>query len=111
MLHPQTQALLASIEKNGIPPTHTLSVAEARRTYRDRRLTVQPEPPAVGCVLDLRAPGPLGPVSLRMYRPVSEAATGPLRRPVMVFFHGGGWVIGDLDTHDTLCRQDRKSVV
>ena len=114
MLHPQTQALLASIEKSGIPPTHLLSLDEARRVYRDRRFSVQPEPPAVGEVIDLRAPGPLGPVSLRMYRPLSSVASGasgapatngaPLL-PVLVFFHGGGWVIGDLDTHDTLCRQ------
>ena len=105
MLHPQTQALLASIENSGIPPTHTLSVAEARRVYRDRRVSVQPESPAVGEVIELRAPGPLGPVSLRMYRPISAAESGARLLPVLVFFHGGGWVIGDLDTHDTLCRQ------
>jgi acetyl esterase len=107
MLHPQTQALLTLMEQNGVPPTHLLSVEEARRAYRDRRLTVQPEPPAVADVIDLRAPGPLGPVSLRMYRPLApifEAANRDLL-PVLMFFHGGGWVIGDLDTHDTLCRQ------
>lgn len=114
MLHPQTQALLASIEKSGIPPTHLLSLDDARRVYRDRRFLVQPEPPVVGEVIDLRAPGPLGPVSLRMYRPLSSVNPGALGAPatngapllpVLVFFHGGGWVIGDLDTHDTLCRQ------
>ena len=105
MLHPQTHALLASIEKNGVPPTHTLSPDEARRVYRDRRFTLQPEPPAVGDVTDLRAPGPLGPISLRLYRPLLPAAYGTEPLPVLVFFHGGGWVIGDLDTHDTLCRQ------
>ncbi len=107
MLHPQTQALLTSMEQSGAAPTHLLTVEEARRAYRDRRLTLQPEPPAVADVVELRAPGPLGPVSLRMYwplAPIFEAANRDLL-PVLMFFHGGGWVIGDLDTHDTLCRQ------
>jgi acetyl esterase len=105
MLHPQTQALLASIEKNGVPPMHTLSPEDARRAYRDRRFTTQPEPPAVAEVVELRAPGPRGPVSLRMYRPLTAYAPTAHLMPVLVFFHGGGWVIGDLDTHDTLCRE------
>jgi len=50
----------------------------------------------------LRAPGAHGDIALRLYRPLL-AARSPL--PALVFFHGGGWVIGDLDTHDTLCRE------
>ena len=105
MLHPQTKALLAFIEERGIPPTHTLSPDEARRIYRERRGALQPEPPAVGEVRELQAAGPHGTIPLRLYRPLAalENAGEPL--PVLVYFHGGGWVIGDLDTHDTLCRE------
>ncbi len=105
MLHPQTQALLTAMEQSGQPPMHTLSPTEARRVYRERRYTVQPAAPEVAEVSELRAPGPLGPVSLRMYQPLSVGMAAPGLLPVLVFFHGGGWVIGDLDTHDTLCRE------
>jgi acetyl esterase len=101
MLHPQARALLDLIAKSGIPPTHQLSPADARRYYRERRLFTQPDPPPLPEVRDLAADGPAGPIPLRVYRPRTDA--GPL--PVLVYFHGGGWVIGDLDTHDVLCRQ------
>jgi acetyl esterase len=101
MLHPQARALLDLLIERGVPPTHTLSVADARRFYRERRHVTQPAPPAVDEVRELAADGPLGPIPLRLYR--HGAAPGP--RPALVYFHGGGWVIGDLDTHDTLCRQ------
>ncbi len=100
MLHPQARALLDLMERNGIPPVHTLSAADARRFYRERRALTQPDPPALPVVRDLAAPGPAGPIPLRLYRPVADGTL-----PVLVYFHGGGWVIGDLDTHDVLCRQ------
>ena len=102
MLHTQTRALLDFIEQRGIPPTHTLSPPQARSFYRDRRAVVQPEPQAVAQVQELLATGPGGTIALRLYRPL-PAAAGAL--PVLVYYHGGGWVIGDLDTHDTLCRE------
>ncbi|MFZ4760279.1 MAG: alpha/beta hydrolase, partial [Burkholderiaceae bacterium] len=49
---------------------------------------------------DVAATGPNGPIGLRLYRPAAEGTL-----PVLVYYHGGGWVIGDLDTHDVLCRQ------
>jgi len=58
---------------------------------------VEPEP--VAAVEDRAAPGPAGPIPLRIYR---SKPTGLL--PTLVYFHGGGWVGGDLDTHDGLCR-------
>lgn len=102
MMHPQTRALLDLIAKLGIPPINTLSPAQARAAYRERRTATQPEPPAVASIDDLQAAGPHGPIPVRLYRPL-PAGSPPL--PVLVYFHGGGWVIGDLDTHDTLCRQ------
>lgn len=103
MLHPQARALLRLIEEKGIPPTHTLSPADAREFYRVRRAVTQPAPPDVAEVRDLAAPGPGGDIPLRLYRPRGSSAAQGL--PVLVYFHGGGWVIGDRDTHDVLCRE------
>jgi len=103
MLHPQAQALLQLMKDKGVPPTHTLTPEEGRAWYRERRTFTQPEPPDVASVRDLEARGPGGPIPLRSYRPLGSAAGDVL--PVLVYYHGGGWVIGDLDTHDVLCRQ------
>ncbi|MGH9017092.1 MAG: alpha/beta hydrolase [Acidimicrobiales bacterium] len=48
--------------------------------------------------------GPGGPLRLRLYRPAPHSSADPAPAPVVVFFHGGGWVIGDIDTHDGSCR-------
>lgn len=103
MLHPQAQAVLRLIEEAGVPPWHTLEPPHARAFYRERRYLTQPAAPEVGAVRELEAPGPAGPIPLRSYRPAGSAASEVL--PVLVFYHGGGWVIGDLDTHDVLCRE------
>ncbi len=103
MLHPQARALLDLIAQRGVPPTHTLAPAEARAIYRDRRAFTQPEPPPVASVREPRAPGPRGEIPLRLYRPLGTPDDRVL--PALVYYHGGGWVIGDLDTHDTLCRE------
>src|SRR3954468_193304 len=103
MLHPQARALLRLIEEKGVPPVHTLTPAQARAAYLERRTFTQPQPPEVASVQALEAAGPAGPIALRSYRPAGAAAHALL--PVLVYYHGGGWVIGDLDTHDVLCRQ------
>lgn len=103
MLHPQARALLNLIEDKGLPPTHKLTPAEARHWYRERRFFTQPRPPEVALVRELQATGPLGAIALRLYRPLGSQAGHLL--PALVFFHGGGWVIGDLESHDTLCRE------
>ena len=101
MLDPQAKALLDLMIERGVPPTHTLSPQEARRFYRERRSATQPEPRAVAEVLDLTASGPHGDIALRLYRP----ADADRPAPTLVYYHGGGWTMGDLDTHDVLCRQ------
>jgi acetyl esterase len=103
MLHPQAQALLRLIEEKGVPPTHTLSPAQARAAYLLRRSFTQPDPPELASVRALEARGPAGAIPLRSYRPAGSSADTVL--PVLVYYHGGGWVIGDLDTHDVLCRE------
>ncbi|MFY9510571.1 MAG: alpha/beta hydrolase [Rubrivivax sp.] len=95
MLDPQARALLDLMVERQVPPTHTLSPTEARAYYRERRFFTQPDPPPLPEVRDLRSDGG---VPLRLYRP----AAGTL--PLLVYFHGGGWTIGDLDTHDVVCR-------
>ena len=101
MLHPQARALIDLMAERGVPPTHTLTPEEARRVYRERRTYTQPAPPPLARVEALQASGAHGAIPLRLYAPATDAAA----LPVLVYFHGGGWVIGDLDTHDTLCRQ------
>lgn len=100
MLHPQARTLLDLIARSGIPPTHQLTPAQARHYYRERRALTQPAPPALPVVRDLQADGPAGPIPVRLYRPSADRTL-----PVLVYYHGGGWVIGDLDSHDVLCRQ------
>lgn len=102
MLHPQAQALLDLIAEAGAPPMNTLPVDEARAQYRDRRHATQPPPPEVASVSDhLVTRGGDG-FKVRAYRPLGSRPDAVL--PVLVYYHGGGWTIGDLDTHDSLCR-------
>jgi len=103
MLHPQAKAFIDLLASKGVPPTHTLTVADARKAYRERRAITQPAPPEVAEVRELSAEGSLGPIPMRLYRPLGAKAGAVL--PVLVYYHGGGWTIGDLDTHDTLCRE------
>ncbi|SFI97745.1 alpha/beta hydrolase [Albimonas pacifica] len=84
------------------PSLDTLSPAQAREVYAAGRAASTAAPTPVEIVRDLALPGPAGPIPARLYRPAPEAA-GPL--PTLVFFHGGGWVIGNLDSHDGLCRR------
>jgi len=97
---PEIAAVLQLLAGN--QPMHEMSPAEARAGFR--MLTVGMRTPgsvvAVKSVEDRVVPGADGGLPARVYRPDE---TGPL--PTLVFLHGGGWVIGDLDTHDNTCRQ------
>jgi acetyl esterase/lipase len=102
-LDPQAQEVINLVIKSGRPAYNTLSPKDARQLFRETRPGSTPTPPEIGAVRNLTADGPGGPIPLRVYRPAGLAAGTPL--PVLVFYHGGGWVIGDLDTHDVQCRQ------
>jgi acetyl esterase len=95
--HPQISALLERVARSPLPPYHSVPAFVARRIYRDTRAALAPQPPELAevrlLVLDAK-------VAVRVYRPVRDEVL-----PALVFFHGGGWTIGDLDTHDVLCRQ------
>jgi len=101
-VHPQVAALLEKASRSPLPPYYEVPAAVARRLYRDTRGALSPDPPAVESVALLLAPGPAGPVPVRAYRPKGAGKDEVL--PALVYFHGGGWVIGDLDTHDVVCR-------
>lgn len=101
MLDPDARALLDLLVEKNIPPVHTVDPITAREAYVSRRFATQHEPSHVAAVTNTTCPGKGGSIGLRMYRP----ASAPERHaPALVFYHGGGWVIGDLDTHDGLCR-------
>ena len=102
-LDPQAQAVIDLVIKSGRPAYNTLSPKDARQLFRETRPASTPTPPEIGAVRNLVAQGPGGPIPLRVYRPAGVAASAAL--PGLLYFHGGGWVIGDLDTHDVLCRQ------
>ena len=97
-LDPQAQTYLDQIAALNVPPLHTLTPELMRQWISMQRATFgEPEP--VANVENRVIPGPAGDIPVRIYTPQGN---GPF--PVLVFFHGGGWVICDLDTHDGLCR-------
>ena len=102
-LDPQAQALLTKAQQEGARPLSSLLPGEARKAYRESRFPTQPVSQAVAVVRDLRVPGPSAPIPVRAYRPLGSTEAEGL--PALVFFHGGGWVVGDCDTHDVLCRE------
>ena len=96
-LHPQCKAFLDQIAASGRPPLHELSPAEARANVMPAELA-GPEQP-VHRVENRRIPGDGGLIPIRVYYP-REAA----QLPALVYFHGGGFVLGGLDSHDRTCR-------
>ncbi len=102
-LDPQVQAVIELVARSGRPAYHTLSPKDARQLFLETRPASTPTPPEIGSVRNLVAETPQGAIPLRMYRPAGVPES--TRLPAYVYFHGGGWVIGDLETHDVLCRQ------
>ena len=101
-LHPDAQKVCDLIVASGRPPFETLSPPEARFAYAASRPILQPDPEPVADVVALEAAGPGGPIPLRFYRGQGVPKDGP--QPALIYFHGGGWVIGDLESHDQVCR-------
>ena len=93
---PQIQALLDM--GTGVPATNTLSVAAARTQY-EARIASDGAGRDIATVTERTIQGPGGDLKLRIYRPVGQ---GPF--PLLVFFHGSGFVLCSLDTHDGMCR-------
>lgn len=102
-LDPDAAAVLNAFREAGRPPYETLSPAEARQMYLAGRVVTNPEPPAIASAEPLVIPGPGGAIPARIYKPLKLREANGLS-PCLVFFHGGGWVIGNLDSHDVVCR-------
>lgn len=98
-LNPLLEQLLKEMAESQAPPIHELPPAMAREMYRQMQNVRHPV--QLPRVEDFSIPGPGGALRLRAFYPVATPAS-PL--PVALFFHGGGWVIGDLDTHEPVCR-------
>jgi len=99
-LHPQAEVLVRLLEKSGVG-FYPDSTPESMRTAMDAVVGngLGGEPP-VHRVENRTVPGPAGEVPVRVYRPSADPSL-----PLLVWFHGGGWVTGSLETHDHLCRQ------
>lgn len=95
------QGLLDQMAANPQPKLWELTPAQGREMYRAMATALEPAAIAIGKIDNITMPGPAGEIKLRIYTPV---AGGAKALPGLVYFHGGGWVIGDLDTHDALCR-------
>jgi acetyl esterase len=93
-----------AFQEAGRPAYETLSAPEAREFYMAARLVSNPEPPELESVRPLSIPAPHGAIPARIYTPQKLRKTDGLA-PCLVFFHGGGWVIGNLETHDVVCRK------
>ncbi len=101
-LHPDAQRVCDLIVAVNRPPTETLSPPEARVAYLAARKALQADAEDVAEVRALEAAGPAGPIALRFYR--GNGAGSDRLQPALVYYHGGGWVIGDLESHDQTCR-------
>ena len=96
-LHPVIQTALAAAE--GVPPYHSLPIAQAR-VQAKKGYDTNRAPMPVGSVRNLLIPGPAAAIPVRIYTP---PGSGP--HPMLVFFHGSGFVMLDLDSHDDICRR------
>jgi acetyl esterase len=103
-LHPEVQFMLALRERLGAVALSSLPPEEGRRRLRREALVHAGDPIEVGAVKDLMLDTVPGPLKARHYAPRKSSGKGSERRPLLVFFHGGGFVVGDLDTHDAACR-------
>lgn len=99
-LHPAAADLLDELGEHGVPPAHAQTPSGSRAAFERVFLDlVVAEPVAVDAVTDVSVPGPGGGIPTRVYRAGED---GP--KPILVHYHGGGWVRGNLDTYDEFCR-------
>jgi acetyl esterase len=97
-LHPEAQQLLAALEAAGLPPFEHMTVPQAREAAKGF-IDLQGEPEDLP-TQDRTIPGPAGEIPIRVYTPAGDGS-----KPVIMYFHGGGWVIGDLDVCDNPVRR------
>jgi acetyl esterase len=104
VLDPDAAAVFAAFQAANRPPYESVSPTVAREFYLAGRPVSNPEPPELESAKSLSIPAPHGAIPARLYTPKTIRKSNGLA-PCLVFFHGGGWVIGDLDSHDVVCRK------
>lgn len=103
-LTPQARSLLDMVYRVGAPRFHELSVAQARHSFQKLQYAFRPDMPPVASVTEVpmaRADGSA--LLARYYRPLHHGPQEAL--PLLVYFHGGGWCVGDIESYDVLCRE------
>jgi acetyl esterase len=98
-LDPQIALYLKAAEELELPPLSSFSHEEVRYNLNEKMLNEKSRPEKVAGVEDIPVPGYRNDIVMRLYTPRGQ---GPF--PILLFVHGGGWVIGNLDTHDSICR-------
>ena len=101
-LSPDVKKMLALMADKTIPPLETLTIPEMRKAYKQIGSMLGGEPLAVHAVTALKVTEGPHAIPLRLYQPDPP---GDEALPVTVYLHGGGWSVGDLDSHDRVCRR------
>ncbi len=99
-LDPKLKEILDSLDPSAETPVEEMTPEEARAVWKEEMAAVAGKPLLVGRVSDRAVPGADGSLTMRVYEPDGPDAD----RPILVYYHGGGWIRGDLDTHDDVCR-------
>ena len=99
-LHPQVEGLLTQMGSSGLKKIQDMTPEESRPTFSAVFATLPPSQQKIAGTEDRSVPTNAGPVKVRVYTPEGK---GPF--PVMAYFHGGGWVFGDIETHEGVCRE------
>ena len=99
-LHHESQLVIALSALAGGPPIESLPPARARQETVRRAVSIRGSQPSVPRIEELEIPGPGGPIPARLYAPDTQPGGSGL----LVYYHGGGWVIGNLETCDSVCR-------
>lgn len=100
-LHPTLKSILAQPENPNATPVEVQDPNEARREWKADMAAVDAPAPEMEKVWDFEIPGPAGSIPARAYAPNGLPATG---RTLLIYYHGGGYIRGDIDTHDSVCR-------
>src|SRR5262245_509198 len=98
-LHPQIVKAIEAMERAGLKPIEAQSPADARRQMEETARSRKAEPLPVARIEERTIPGPATPIPVRIYWPEAAGV-----RPAIAYYHGGGHVIGSLDTHDLVAR-------
>ncbi|CAH0496868.1 alpha/beta hydrolase [Novosphingobium sp. CECT 9465] len=100
-VRPDVQAFLAFLKAAGTPPMSQVGLEAARAGFMTMTRLAEADPRPLGVIRDLTCPGPAGEIGLRLYDLRETRESGP----AVVFFHGGGFVVGDLDSHHSICTE------